>query len=384
MDIHNDHYLSLRKELRHRILKRFRQDYPGQEAELHKELENEINTYLLGKGIGLKERRQLTAELYNAFSGLDILQTLMDDPGVSEIMVNGPGSIFVERGGKIENTDLRFDDAEHLNGMLRYVFSRGDKNLSLSRPIADLRMADGSRANAVLPPIARDGPVLTIRKFCGIRPDEKALLDRCFLSLEMLNQMKELVRDKHTLFICGGTGTGKTTLLNILSHSIPHDERIITIEDSAELQLNHTENWVRLESRDPGPDGTGGVGIDELIRCALRMRPDRIIVGEVRGREAAELLNAMNTGHPGTLCTAHANSCVDLLRRLSHMILAATRLPYNAVLESLSHNIDYIVHIRREADGYRHVSEFSAVVPTSGSFSCRPLYRWEKGQFIHV
>ena len=376
-------YVELRRDLRQELRRQLNQQGRAEqmsETELQAFIDRQIQLELLGKDIGLSQRRQLQQELFHSFRGLDLLQGLLDDPEVSEIMVNGPERVFVERRGRLWETGLRFDDRGHLEDLIRYMYARQGREINLSVPIADLRLADGSRAHAVLHPVAPDGPALTIRKFCGIRPSAQALIDSGFIPEARLIQLQNFVKEGRSLFICGGTGTGKTTLLNILSQSIPPDERLVTVEDSAELQLPSAANLVRLECRSPGPDGSGGVDMGQLIRAALRMRPDRLIVGEVRGAEAWDLLQAMNTGHPGSLSTAHANSCLDMLRRLAQLILAASRLPYEAIVDNLSANIDYLIHIRRSG-GRRFVQEIAELRPPAGSrFRLRSLYRLaEKG-----
>ena len=265
-----------------------------------------------GTRLGLAERQQYSEQLFHALRGLDLLQPLMDDPEVTEIMVNGPDQVFFERVGRLQSSDIRFDSQQHLQDVISNFFSRGNRLLNESRPIADMRLPGGARAHAVLPPIAPDGPVLSIRKFTGIRPDLDVLVHGGAISPEGATFLRSSVRARKSIFISGGTGTGKTTLLNALSGCIDPGERIITIEDAAELNLQGLENQVRLEARSMAGT-TGSVTISDLIRASLRMRPDRIIVGEVRGGEAFDMLSAMNTGHHGSLSTGHGNSCSDML-----------------------------------------------------------------------
>lgn len=309
----------------------------------------------------LRERSFFIKRLLYGIRGLDILEPLMMDEQITEIMVNGVGQVFVERRGKLEKTPLCFDSQTHLQEVVTGLFSRANKELSLSHPIADLRMADGSRANAVLPPIAPSGPVLTIRKFTGIRPTPNELVRSGCLTEEAMDFLANCVRTRKSLFVCGGTAAGKTTLLNALSSFIPDTERIITIEDSAELQLRNQPNLVSLEARQATSEGRGEITLADLIKTALRMRPDRIIVGEVRGDEAYMLVHAANTGHPGTLSTGHGNSCEDMLVRLANMITGATRLPYTAILQNLASCLNYLVQMKRFADGKRRVSEICRV-----------------------
>lgn len=360
-----DDYRALRQDLRREISDELSLEPINDPERLLSYISNKVNLRLLGQLFDLRSRKALINELFNALHGLDILQPLLEDPEITEIMVNGPKYIFIERQGLIEQTALAFDTHSHLSEVIQHFFSLANKNLNLSHPIADLRLSDGSRANAVLPPLAPDGPILTIRKFCGVRPDAEALLENGFLERRTLYLLRNAVLDRESLFICGGTGSGKTSLLNVLSNFIPAHERVITIEDSAELQLQGLSNLVRLECRSPGPEG-GGVDIGQLIRTAMRMRPDRIIVGEVRGAEAFDMLTAMNSGHPGTLCTGHANSCADMMRRLCNMILSESRLPYPAIIDNLASSIRYMVHLTRDANGKRFIDEFCRVLPGQG------------------
>lgn len=368
-----DDYQVLREELRKKISNGLSIKTAQDPEALQALIANEVNLRLLGRHVDLRSRKRLMQELFNSLHGLDILQDLLEDDEITEIMVNGPNHIFIERAGRLEQLPLAFDHREHLSHVIIHFFSLANKSLSLNQPIGDLRLSDGSRANAVLPPLAPDGPILTIRKFSGIRPDEEALIESRFISPFAMNLLKEAVRRRESIFICGGTGSGKTTLLNVLSGFIPSCERVITIEDSAELQLQGLLNLVRLESRLAGPEG-GEIDIARLIRCAMRMRPDRIIVGEVRGAEAFDMLTAMNSGHPGTLCTGHANSCADMMRRLCNMILSCSRLPYQAIRENLASAIRYLVHLRRFPDGQRKVDEITLVIADgNGDFRLEPL-----------
>lgn len=331
------------------------------DRQFHQELSNIVTRKLFGSGTTQPERLRLIREIYNRTRGLDILQPLLDDPSVTEIMVNGPNHVFYEKDGVIHQAEIVFDNMRHLFDVVSTLFSRLNRPLSLHNPIADARLKDGSRANAAIPPVAPDGPVLTLRKFTGVRHTPEALIETGFLTTESLGFLQKQVRERRSVFICGGTGTGKTTLLNVLSSFIPDHERIVTIEDSIELQLVNQPNLVRLEARLPGPDGEGEITISQLIRASLRMRPDRIIVGEVRGREAADLIQAMNTGHPGSLCTGHGNSCHDMIVRLSNLVLDGSTMPLEAVRQTLASVIDIMVHISRVAGGRRKVDEICAV-----------------------
>lgn len=323
----------------------------------------------------LQAKRDLAIRIFNTMRRLDILQPLMDDPEITEIMVNGPYHIFFEKNGRLFPSPLVFRDAKALEDMMTNFFSRANRPLNESSPLADLRLPDGSRANAVLAPIAPDGPIFTIRKFTGVRPDIEAMIQQGFITREAATFLCEAVRSKKTIFLCGGTGSGKTTFLNTLSSFIPREERVVTIEDSAELSLQGLQNLVRLEARLPGPDGQGEITIGQLIRTALRMRPNRIIVGEVRGSEAAEMMHALHTGHPGSLCTGHANSCLEMLTRLATMVLAGSSLPYDAVIRQIVMGVDILVHISRSSNGSRYVDEIVETGPIKdGNFSVRTLF----------
>ena len=290
-------------------------------------------------------------------------------------MVNGPDNIFYEKKGKLYKSDIRFKDASTLQTVISCFFANQNRPLNEANPISDLRLPDGSRANAVLPPVAPDGPIVTIRKFTGISHDIVSLIRQGFISEEAARFLCECVKNKKTVFLCGGTGSGKTTFLNTLSSFIPKDERVITIEDSAELNLIGISNLVRMEARLPGPDGSGEVNIGTMIRAALRMRPDRIIVGEVRGTESADMMHALNTGHPGSMCTGHANSCIEMLERLAGMVMAGSSLPYEAIVTQLAMGIDLIVHITRNKEGRRYIDEISSVLPSKDNeFRLERLY----------
>ena len=339
-----------------------------------------------GSRYSFSERQAAASQLFNAMRGLDLLQPLVDDPEITEIMVNGPGSIFIEKQGLLQATDLSFDSSEHLTGVIAYFFGRANRQIHEKRPSADMRLPDGARVHAALPPAAPDGPVLTIRKFVGLRPDMRQLIESGFISVEAADYLAKAIRERKTLFLCGGTGSGKTTFLNILAACIPAHERVITIEDAAELALQGLPHGVRLEARLPGPDGSGEITLAELIRASLRMRPDRIIVGEVRGREAFDMLQAMNTGHPGSLCTGHANSCLDMIDRLSLMVLMAVQMPWDAIRSLVASALDLIVHLKRTGTGQRIVQEIAALTCSqSGVLDLAPVFiRNPGGQLIRA
>jgi pilus assembly protein CpaF len=329
----------------------------------------------------LEDKRTLAVTIFNSMRRLDILQPMMDDPTITEIMVNGPSHIFFEREGRLYPSTLVFKDAAALESIITNFFSRANRPLNESSPVADLRLPDGSRANAVLSPVAPDGPIFTIRKFTGVRPDIETMISQGFLSASAADYLSSSVRSRKTIFLCGGTGSGKTTFLNTLSSFIPGEERVVTIEDSAELSLQGLQNLVRLEARLPGPDGQGEISIGQLIRTALRMRPNRIIVGEVRGSEAADMLHALHTGHPGSLCTGHANSCEEMLTRLATMVLAGSALPFDAVIRQIVMGVDILVHIVRTSEGKRMIDEIVEVGPLENNqFTVIPIFSYKEGE----
>ncbi len=323
----------------------------------------QLNDELGERKLALGLQQEMVEDIFNQMRGLDVLQPLMADQRITEIMVNGFDKIFIETDGRLRQTELRFRDEAHLRDVIVHFFSQANRPINFRHPIADIRLPDGSRANAVLPPVATNGPIFTIRKFTGIKLSKEALVATDFVSQACLDYLGHAIRRRESIMISGGTGSGKTTLLNVLSTEIPPIERVITIEDSSELQLPGHENLVKLEARLAGPDGSGQISIQDLIRTALRMRPDRIIVGEVRGIEAYDLLSSMNTGHPGTLCTGHANSCRDMVSRLATLVLQASSLPYETILREVASAINILVHIRRTAEGKREISEVYRLEP---------------------
>lgn len=324
----------------------------------------------------LQARKLLRKRLYDSFRRLDILQQLVDDPEVTEIMVNGRDHIFVEKNGRILRWDQSFDRVEELENMIQQIVSRINRSVNISHPIADARLEDGSRVHVVLPPVALDGPVVTIRKFPEPITAEK-LIALGSLTEEAAQVLKRLVQAGYNIFICGGTGCGKTTFLNALSGFIPETERVITIEDSAELQIRQIPNLVRLETRNANTEGEGAIEISDLIRAALRMRPDRIIVGEVRGKECLDMLQALNTGHAGSLSTGHGNSPKDMLTRLETMTLMGADLPLAAIRSQIASAIDILVHLGRLRDKSRRVLEIVEIDGCeNGEIQLNPLFRF--------
>ena len=344
------------------------------------ELLNSIDRAVTEEGrrryLPLQMRKRLRKRLYDSFRRLDILQQLVDDPEVTEIMVNGRDYIFVEKHGRISRWDQSFDRVEELENMIQQIVSRINRTVNVSNPIADARLEDSSRVHVVLPPVALDGPVVTIRKFPEpITADKLVRLGS--LTEEAAEFLRKLVEAGYNIFISGGTGSGKTTFLNAMSGFIPETERVITIEDSAELQIRQIPNLVRLETRNANTEGEGAIEISDLIRAALRMRPDRIIVGEVRGKECLDMLQALNTGHAGSLSTGHGNSPRDMLTRLETMTLMGADLPLPAVRSQIASAIDILVHLGRLRDKSRRVLEIAEVGDCeNGEIQLNPLFRF--------
>ena len=328
------------------------------------------------KRLSLKERSKYGRQLFNSFRRLDVLQDLLEDEQITEIMINGTESIFIEKGGRIELCDQRFTSEKKLEDVIQQIVGTVNRVANERVPIADARLPeDGSRVNVVLKPTALNGPVVTIRRFPKHPITMRDLIAFGSIGKETADFLKQLVKAGYNIFVSGGTGSGKTTFLNALSEFIPESERVITIEDNAELQLRHIPNLVRMEAREANMEGVGAITIRELIRTALRMRPDRIIVGEVRGPEAIDMLQAMNTGHDGSLSTGHANSPRDMISRLETMVLGAMEIPLSAIDRQIASAIDLIVHLGRLRDGSRKVLEIVEVVGCQEQeVRMRPLY----------
>lgn len=312
--------------------------------------------------LSLPERRNLVNQLFNSMRGLDLLQPLLNNDSITEIMVNGFDHVFIEREGKIYKTPIVFDHAEHLTYIITRFFGKANRLINEQNPINGMRLPDGSRIHAILPPSAPEGPIMSIRRFTGIKPRLDSLIEHQTLSEQAAEFLIEMVRQKKNIFISGGTGTGKTTFLNALSSFIAKDERIVTIEDSLELDLQGIDNLVRLESREAGPDGQGAITLERLIRSSLRLRPDRIIVGEIRGEEAFEMIQAMSTGHPGSMSTGHGNNSLEMLDRICLMILMASSLPWEAIRRLVASALDLNIHLIRLPDGKRVVDEIVRII----------------------
>ena len=315
--------------------------------------------------ISIRQKEELEESVFNAIRRLDVLQELLEDDTITEIMINGKDDIFLERNGHITKWDKSFENEERLEDIAQKIASLSNKIVNISSPIADTRLEDGSRVSIVLPPVALNGPVITIRKFYKDALTMEKLIETGSLTQEAADFLKMAVKSKYNIFISGGTGSGKTTFLNALSEFIDNDERVITIEDAAELQINHVKNLVRLEAREANIEGKNEVTIRNLIRASLRMRPDRIIVGEVRGKETLDMVQAMSTGHDGSLSTGHGNSPKDMMTRLETMILMGIDMPVAAIRQQLTSAIDIIIHLGRLRDKTRRVLQIAEVVGVS-------------------
>lgn len=329
--------------------------------------------------IQTEDKKEIIDSIFNSLRRLDVLQPLLEDERITEIMINGPGDIFVEIEGKVSKTDTRFESKEKLEDVIQSIVSKVNRTVNESSPIVDARLNDGSRVSVVLPPIALNGPILTIRKFSSSVLTMDKLISWGTISKEAAELIDILVKAKYNIFISGGTGSGKTTMLNVLAQYIPSEERIITIEDSAELQIFNINNIAKLETRNSNTEGKGEITIKDLIRASLRMRPERIIVGEVRGAEALDMLQAMNTGHDGSLSTGHANSNADMISRLETMVLCGAVLPLEAIRQQIASAIDIMIHLSRLRDKTRKIMEISEIVGyKNGQVLMNPIYVFEE------
>lgn len=350
------------------------------EEELQEIILNVIEEAAEVEFLPLSEKIRVSRELFNAFRRLDILQDLIEDDSITEIMVNGTSDIFYEKGGKLYRTDRRFISEERLYDVIQQIVGETNRYVNESSPIVDARLKDGSRVNVVLKPVAVNGPIMTIRKFPAEAITMEQLVRMGSLTEEAADFISCLVKSKYNIFVSGGTGAGKTTFLNAMSDFIPKDERIITIEDNAELQIRGVENLVRLEARGENLEGGGAVTIRDLIRSALRMRPDRIIVGEVRGEETVDMISsAMLNGHSGSMSTGHANNPSDMLHRLETMMMMGIDLPLHAIQRQIASALDIIIHLGRLRDRSRRVIQIAEVLDCSeGRILTETLYEFRE------
>ena len=348
--------------------------------ELQEEIEKVCDQRMQGQYVSIEQHVSIVEQIYSSIRGFGLLDTIIKDDTITEVMINGPKDIFIEQNGRLSRLDKQFESERRLEDIIQRIVGLAGREVNQTNPICDTRLPNGSRVNVVLPPIALCGPTLTIRKFSKDPMTIEKLIEYGSLTREIADKLELLVKAKYNIFICGGTGSGKTTFLNALSNYIPKDERVITIEDSAELQIVGVANLVRLETRNANAAGAGQITIRDLIKSSLRMRPERIVVGEVRGGEALDMLQAMNTGHDGSLSTGHANSTRDMLSRLETMVLqGAPGLPLEAIRQQIASAVDIIIHLSRLRDKTRKTMEITEVVGyRDGQIKLNPLYVFEE------
>ena len=347
------------------------------------QMQDEIEIRVLKRGqmeyLTIEEKMELVKKIFNSVRRLDVLQELLEDQDITEIMINGPDHIFIEKGGQLLDSGKKFPSQAKLEDVIQQIVSKVNRVVNEASPIVDVRLLDGSRVNVVLPPVALDGPVMTIRRFPENPFDMDKLLELGSITKEAAVFLRTLVEARYNIFISGGTGSGKTTFLNALSNYIPSTERIVTIEDSAELQIQNIANLVRLETRNANLEGKNEITVRDLVRSALRQRPDRIIIGEIRDAAVIELLSAMNTGHDGSISTGHANSPVDMLRRLETLVLTGMDIPLQAVRSQIASAIEIVVQLGRLRDKSRKVLEIDEVCGIEdGEIVLRPLYKFQE------
>ncbi len=352
------------------------------DEKLEEQIEEIVERQLQNTYCSISERLSIVRQVYSSIRGLGLLDTIMDDDTITEVMINGPNNIFVEQNGRVKRLNKTFESQRKLEDVIQRVVGMAGREVNQANPIVDTRLPNGSRVNVVLPPIALCGPTMTVRKFSRTPMTIEMLINYGSITKEIAEKLELLVRAKYNIFVSGGTGSGKTTFLNALSNFIPKDERIITIEDSAELQIVGIDNLVSLETRNANSAGVGQITIRDLIKSSLRMRPERIIVGEVRGGEALDMLQAMNTGHDGSLSTGHANSTEDMLSRLETMVLqGAQGLPLEAIKQQIASAVDIIIHLSRLRDKTRKTMEITEVLGyKNGEIQLNPLYVFEEDE----
>lgn len=352
------------------------------DEELAEQVENIVTQKLSGIYCPIDEKVSIIQQVYSSIRGFGLLDSIISDDTITEVMINGPENIFIEQNGRLFKLDKQFESQRRLEDIIQRIVGLAGREVNQANPICDTRLPDGSRVNVVLPPIALCGPTVTIRKFSKTPMTIEKLIQYGSLTQEIADKLEMLVKAKYNIFISGGTGSGKTTFLNALSNYIPRDERVITIEDSAELQIVHIDNLVSLETRNANASGSGEITIRDLIKSSLRMRPERIIVGECRGGEALDMLQAMNTGHDGSLSTGHANSTQDMLSRLETMVLQGSAgLPLDAIRQQIASAVDIIIHLSRLRDKSRKTMEITEVVGyENGKIVLNPLYKFEEDE----
>lgn len=350
------------------------------DEELEAQVEQAVEQHLAGTYVSIEQKISIVEQVYGGIRGFGLLDAIISDDTITEVMINGPENIFVEQNGRLFQLEKQFESVRRLEDIIQRIVGLAGREVNQANPICDTRLPDGSRVNVVLPPIALCGPTITIRKFSKTPMTIEKLIAYGSITQEIADKLALLVRAKYNIFISGGTGSGKTTFLNALSNYIPKDERVITIEDSAELQITGVDNLVSLETRNANASGAGEITIRDLIKSSLRMRPERIVVGEVRGGEALDMLQAMNTGHDGSLSTGHANSTEDMLSRLETMVLqGAQGLPLEAIRQQIASAVDIIIHLSRLRDKTRKTMQITEVVKyENGAIVLNPLYAFQE------
>ena len=348
------------------------------DEQLEEKIEEFSEEYLSGQYVTIEEKLDICEQVFSSIRGLGLLDSIIKDDNITEVMINGPSHIFIEKNGRLIHLDQTFEDERQLEDVIQKIVGLAGREVNQANPIVDTRLPDGSRVNVVLPPISMKGATVTIRKFPKTPMTVEQLLKYGSITPEVAHVLELLVRAKYNIFISGGTGSGKTTFLNAVSNFIPKDERVITIEDSAELQITGVDNLVSMETRNANTSGSGAITIRDLIKSSLRMRPERIIVGEVRGGEALDMLQAMNTGHDGSLSTGHANSTHDMLSRLETMVLqGAEGLPLEAIRQQIASAVDIIIHLSRLRDKSRKTMEISEILGyENGVIQVNPIYQF--------
>ena len=374
-----------KETIREKVISTIDMTREPQEKELHEIIDRIMEEELKEKYLTIKERIKIHKEVFNSIKGLGILEDLLEMDEVTEIMINGRNHIFIEKAGRIIPYDDSIESEERLQDIIQQIVAKTNRRVNESNPIVDTRLEDGSRVNVVLPPVALDGAVITIRKFAKEKITINQLIKWGTLTREVSDLLEKLVVAGYNIFVSGGTGSGKTTFLNVLSNFIPNDQRVVTIEDSAELQLKSVDNIVRLEARQANSQGENEITIRDLIKTSLRMRPDRIIIGEVRGAEALDMVQSLNTGHDGSMSTGHGNSPKDMLARLETMVLMGADIPLNAIRSQLAAGIDIMVHLARMPDKTRKVIEINEIQEfKDNQIILNKLYCMENGKLKKV
>ena len=369
----------LEKEIRQEVMNAIDLSIDVSDEEILTLIKNSIIEKGKNRPISLADRKKIENHVFNSLRKLDVLEDLLNDEEITEIMINGPENIFIEKKGRVVHCSEKFSSEEKLNDIIQNIVAQSNKIVNESNPIVDTRLSDGSRVNIVLKPAAVDYSILSIRKFPKEQMNMERLKSFGSISEEQVDLLRKLVASGYNIFVSGGTGSGKTSFLNALGEFIPSDERVITIEDSAELQLKNVDNLVRLEARNANLEGKNEITIRDLLKSSLRMRPDRIIVGECRGAEALEMLQAFNTGHDGSCSTGHSNSCKDMLSRLETMVLMGAEIPLPAIRQQIASGIDIIVQLGRLRDKTRKLLEITEVLGLEDNeIQLNPLYRFEE------